>query len=490
MVATPPCRMAFRFASVLRIATLSALAIWACHGSPGHAAAAARPNIVVFFVDNLGNGDIGCNGSTLHRTPRIDRLAAEGARLTSFYSASGVCTPSRAALLTGCYPRRLNMHDFRDGGLVLQPVAATGLNPCETTIAEVLGSVGYVSGIFGKWHLGDQPEFLPTRQGFTEFYGIPYSDDMTPRPNKPWPPLPLMRNETVIEAPVDRNLLSKQCTEAAVDFIERHRERPFFLYLPHPMPGSTNAPFASEAFRGQSKNGPYGDSVEELDWATGRILDALERHGLDANTLVIWTSDNGAVRHDPPQGSCAPYRGFGYDSSEGSMRMPCLVRWPGRVPPGGVIDAVCSTMDLLPTFARVAGAELPAFPIDGHDITDILAGTAGTSSPWDDEGLGFYMRGELQAIRAGAWKLYLRGLPLPKNSPASTPQAPARPALFDVRTDVAETSEVSARHPDVVARLERMAEALRGTIGDIDRPGSGQRAAGYVADPRPVVMAK
>ena len=482
---------------LLRIVTVTALLPGSClenasRGAdaadpaerPVPAAALAPPNIVIFFVDNLGNGDIGCNGSTVHRTPHIDRLAAEGVRLTSFYSASGVCTPSRAALLTGCYPRRVNMYEFTAGGLVLFPVASLGLNPGETTIAEVLASVGYATGIFGKWHLGDQPPFLPTRQGFAEFFGIPYSDDMTPRPDQAWPPLPLMRDETVIEAPADRDLLAKRCTEAALDFIARHRERPFFLYLPHPMPGSTNHPFASDAFRGQSRNGAYGDSVEELDWATGQVLEALHRHGLDTNTLVIWTSDNGAVRRTPPQGSCAPYRGFGYDTSEGAMRMPCLVRWPARIPPGRVSDAVCSTMDLLPTCARVAGAPLPAAPIDGHDIIELLTGPEDALSPWDETGLGYYHRGELQAIRAGAWKLYLRGDAGRARAAGSVP----RPSLYDVRHDVGEKAEVSGQHPDVVARLERLAEALRITIGDVGRQGSGQRPAGHVADPLPLVL--
>lgn len=282
---------------------------------------AAKPNVIVIFVDNFGSGDLGCYGSKLHRTPHVDRLAAEGTKFTSFYVASGVCTPSRAALMTGCYPRRVGMHVSDTGGAVLQPLAHKGLNPDEVTIAEILKSADYATMCIGKWHLGDQPAFLPTKQGFDDFFGIPYSDDMT-KDRKPdvWPDLPLMRGEKVIEAPADRDHLVKRCTEEAVRFIEQHAASPFFLYLPHTMPGSTGHPFSSEGFRGKSANGDYGDSVEELDWSTGQIIAALERLKIADNTLVIWTSDNGAVRRNPPQGSNAPYRGAGYDTSEGAMR--------------------------------------------------------------------------------------------------------------------------------------------------------------------------
>ena len=229
--------------------------------------AADSPNIVLIFVDNFGNGDLACFGSELHRTPHVDRLAAEGMKFTSFYVSSGVCTPSRASLMTGCYPRRINMHVSDRNSAVLQPVSPKGLHPQETTLAEVLKSVGYATACIGKWHLGDQLEYLPTRQGFDEFYGIPYSDDMT-KDKRPevWPELPLMQNERVIEAPAERTTLVKRCTEQAVSFIERHQRQPFFLYVPHTMPGSTPHPFASEEFQGRSLNGMYGDAVEELDW--------------------------------------------------------------------------------------------------------------------------------------------------------------------------------------------------------------------------------
>jgi arylsulfatase A-like enzyme len=447
---------------------------------------APRPNIVLIVCDNLGNGDLGCFGSTLHRTPHVDRLAAEGTKFTSFYVASGVCTPSRAAFMTGCYPRRLNLHESAIGAAVLQPVAARGLNPDETTIAEVLHTTGYATACIGKWHLGDQPEFLPTRQGFDVFFGIPYSDDMTKdkRPDV-WPELPLMRGEQVIEAPVDRNQLVRRCTEEAVRFIEHNASTPFFLYLPHTMPGSTPHPFSSAAFRGKSRNGEYGDSVEELDWSTGEIVAALHRLKLDERTLVIWTSDNGAVQRNPPQGSNAPYRGWGYDTSEGAMRMPCVMRWPGVIPAGRVQDALCSALDLLPTFSRLAGAKLPERTIDGHDVWPLLVSAENAKSPWDDEGFCYYRMGQLQAVRSGPWKLYLDLKDKLVTNARKT--APARAQLFDVRNDVKEEHELASAHPEVVRRLNAMAERARAELGDDANPGRGQRPAGTAAHPTPRV---
>jgi arylsulfatase A-like enzyme len=448
-------------------------------------AAAERPNFVVIFVDNFGNGDLGCFGAQLHRTPHIDRMAREGTKFSSFYVTSGVCTPSRASLMTGCYPRRVNLHVSDKNTAVLQPVSPKGLHPDEITIAEVLRAAGYATACIGKWHLGDQRPFLPTRQGFDEFFGLPYSDDMT-RDKRPdvWPELPLMRGDEVIEAPADRNLLVKRCTEEAIAFLERNRDRPFFLYLPHTMPGSTPEPFSSPAFRGKSANGAYGDAVEELDWSTGQILAALKGLGLEKRTLVVWTSDNGAVKRNPLQGSCAPYKGFGYDTSEGAMRMPCVIRWPGKIPAGAVCDELCSTLDLLPTFARLAGAPIPERTIDGRDITPLMLGKRGVTSPHDERGFLYYHMDQLQAVRSGPWKLYL---PLDKkyiNLARKT--AAAKLELYNVRHDVSETREVSAEHPEVVRRLLSLAEAARRELGDENRPGAGQRPAGRLEDPQPL----
>src|SRR5262245_42443090 len=443
------------------------------------------PNVVVFFVDNLGNGDVGCFGSKLHRTPHIDQLAAEGTKFTSFYVASGVCTPSRAALLTGCYPQRVSMHLSGANLPVLPPADTQGLRRDETTIAEVLKAAGYATGIVGKWHLGDQPEFLPTRQGFDTFFGIPYSDDQT-KDKQPavWPELPLVRDETEIEAPVDRNFLVKRCTEEAIAFIERNRERPFLAYIPHTMPGSTPTPFSSPAFRGKSQNGDYGDAVEELDWSAGEIDGALTRLNLTDNTLVIWTSDNGAVQRNPRQGSGAPYKGFGYDTSEGAMRMPCVMRFPGRIPARRVCDEIVTTMDLLPTFAALAGAKLPARTIDGHDVRPILFGEAGAKSPWDEKGFMYYRMEQLQAVRSGPWKLYL---PLAEKFVTNNRKtAPSKLELYHLRDDVSEAREVSAEHSAVVQKLTALAEAARRELGDVNRPGSGQRPAGHVANPVPL----
>ncbi|HEY2415728.1 MAG TPA: sulfatase [Pirellulaceae bacterium] len=445
-------------------------------------AAERQPNFVVFFVDNLGNGDIGCCGSKLHRTPHIDRLANEGTKLTSFYAASGVCTPSRAALMTGCYPPRVGMHVSGEGLPVLRPVDSKGLNPDETTIAEVLKAAGYATGIFGKWHLGDQREFLPTRQGFDAFFGIPYSDDQTKdkQPEK-WPELPLLRNEIVIEAPVDRNFLVKRCTEEAIAFIEKNHDRPFFAYVPHTMPGSTAHPFSSPAFRGKSANGDYGDAVEELDWSVGEIDRALKRLNLIDQTFVIWTADNGAVQRNPPQGSCTPYKGWGYDTSEGAMRMPCVMRFPGRIPAKRVCDEIVTTMDLLPTLAHWAGAGLPAKPIDGNDVRSILAGEPSAKSPWDAVGFMYYRMEQLQAVRAGPWKLYL---PLGEKIVTNNRRtAAAALQLFDVRNDVGETREVSAEQPEVVRKLIGLAETGRQELGDTNRAGRQQRPAAFVANP-------
>ncbi len=466
-----------------------------CGAAPG----TRQPNFILILCDNLGNGDVACFGSKLHRTPNLDRMAADGMRLTSFYSASGVCSPSRAALLTGCYPRRLNLQVNGAALPVLMPLDTKGLNPDEETIAEVLKRAGYATACIGKWHLGDQPEFLPTRQGFDEYLGIPYSDDMTKIPysddmtkntkdksRETWPELPLMRGEKVIEAPVDRDTLTKRYTEEAADFIVRHKDRPFFLYLPHAMPGSTKSPFASSEFKGKSANGTYGDSIEELDWSAGEILKVLKENKLEENTLIVWTSDNGAVRHVPPQGSNAPYKGWGYSTDEGGMRMPCILYWPGRVPGGALCDELCTMMDFLPTFANLAGAPLPAKPIDGHDAGSLWFTGKPAHSAYDDIGFCYYQRHQLQAIRAGDWKLYI---PLNEKVEHRIEEPVAAPlALFNVRHDLTEKHEVSAEHAEVVTRMMKFAENARRTLGDMNQTGSEQRPAGRVEHPRPQLL--
>jgi arylsulfatase A len=450
-----------------------------------------KPNIIVMNMDNLGYGDLGCYGSTKHRTPHVDQLAREGIRLTSFYSSSGVCTPSRASLMTGCYPRRVNMHVGGKGQCVLFPSDPKGLSPDERTIASLLREQRYATACVGKWHLGDQPPFLPTRYGFDLFFGCPYSEDMVPSATHPeWPPLPLMRNEVVIEAPADRNTLTKRYTEESVHFIRQNKDRPFFLYLAHAMPGSTDHAFSSAPFRGRSSNGPYGDSVEELDWSTGEILRTLEECGIAEKTLIVWTSDNGAVGWNPRQGSNAPLRGWGYDTSEGGQRVPCIVRWPGRIPAGAVRDDVTTMMDILPTVARLAGSSPPVDRIiDGKDILPILTNDPNAVSPYDESGFFYYYREQLQAVRSGPWKLYLpldRKLCRLDGSWEGAVRVAAE--LYDLRKDISETHEVAAEHDDIVRRLLGLADRARKDLGDADHEGADQRPAGWVDDPKPQLL--
>jgi arylsulfatase A len=449
----------------------------------------SRPNIIVLFCDNLGYGDVGCFGSAKHRTPAIDRMAREGMRFTSFYSTSGVCTPSRASLMTGCYPRRVNLQSDPCGGPVMICVSQRGIHADEITIAEVLKEQGYATTIIGKWHLGDQPPFLPTRHGFDSWFGIPYSDDMGTRPpvrNEPArPPLPLMRDEQVVEIEPDRNLLTRRYTEEAIAYIRANRDRPFFLYLPHAMPGSTRAPFASDRFRGISANGPWGDSVEELDWSTGRILETLKEQKIDERTLVIWTSDNGAPRRNPPQGSNLPLKGWGYTTAEAAQRIPCVMRWPGRIPAGKSCDEVATLMDLLPTFAGLAGGSAPTDRIvDGHDIRPLMTGQKGAMSPYD--AFYYYYMEQLQAVRSGPWKLYLPMKDWWQNFRRQT--RPAVAELYNLDNDIGELKNLAKAKPKIVSRLLKFAERARADLGDHDRPGKNQRPAGFVPNPQPRLL--
>ncbi|MFP4028598.1 MAG: sulfatase [Candidatus Brocadiia bacterium] len=450
-----------------------------------------KPNVVIMLMDNLGYGDLGCYGSELHDTPNVDQLAEEGMRLTDFYSASGVCTPSRAALMTGCYPRRNNMHCSGDGRAVLFPADEKGLHTDEITLADILKGQGYSTACVGKWHLGDQDPFLPTKHGFDEFFGCPYSEDMRPDVKGPHvPPLPLMRDEDVVEEAPDINYLTKRYTEEAIRFIQENQDHSFFLYVPYAMPGSDATPFASPEFRGQSDNGIYGDCVEELDWSAGRIMQTLADLGLDEDTIVIWTSDNGAVEHHPPQGSNAPLKGWGYDTSEGGQRMPCIVRWSGNIPSGVVSNEVVTMMDILPTISAIAGAAPPSDRIiDGYDVGDLLSGDANAVSPYDSSGFFYYHIGQLQAVRQDQWKLYL-----PLDNKITHLRAnyddgeQVDAELYNLRKDIREEHDVAEEHPEVVHRLMSLADAIRDDIGDWDREGRNQRPAGYVSNPEPQTL--
>ncbi|HAY83086.1 MAG TPA: arylsulfatase [Planctomycetaceae bacterium] len=435
---------------------------------------AAPPNFIIVFCDDLGYGDIGPFGSKVHATPVLDRMAQEGMRLTDFYSSCSVCTPSRASLLTGCYPRRVNMHVDEKNLCVLFPAARKGLNPQEVTIAEVLKEQGYATGCIGKWHLGDHPDFLPTSQGFDMYFGIPYSNDM----NRKQVPLPLVRNETVIADGVQKDTtITRQYTEEAVKFIREHRAEPFFLYLPHTAVHLPLVP--GKKFRGTSQDGAYGDWVQEVDWSMGEIFQTLKAEGLDENTLVLFTSDNGSAREK--QGSNLPLRGRKGRTDEGGMRVPCIVRWPGHVPADSRSAEITCTLDLLPTFAALADGALPQQPIDGKNIWPILSGEPQAKSP--REAFYYYQMDQLQAVRSGPWKLFLALDSKKRNW--GKPEGESVEKLFHLVDDIHEDHNVAEQHPDVVKRLRQFADQARAELGDEGRAGAGQRPAGWVEKPSP-----
>jgi len=441
------------------------------------------PNVIIIFADDMGYGDLACYGSEVNRTPNIDRMATEGIRFTDFYVSSGVSSPSRASLMTGCYPRRVNMHvNARPFGMigrqVLFAASHKGLNPDEITLAEILKSKGYATACIGKWHLGDQAPFLPTRQGFDQYYGIPYSNDMT----YSWCPVPLMRDEEVIEAPVDQNTLTRRYTEEAIRFIERNKDKPFFIYLPHSM---VHDPLhASDAFRGQSKNGIFGDATEEVDWSVGQINDYLKSNGLEKNTLVIFTSDNGAPRGNGR--SNAPLSGWKGSTQEGGMREPCVMKWPARIPRGITTSELATTMDIVPTLAHLVGYEYPDDRmIDGHDMMDLMT-VEGATSP--TEVLYYYQLEQLQAVRSGTWKLLLPLDSMYRNIHRGTFMPGRELKLIDLSADIREENDVSALHPQIVAKLLDYARIAREDLGDMGREGRNTRPAGFVASPFPQLM--
>ncbi len=399
-----------------------------------------------------------------------------GQALTSFYSTSGFCTPSRASLLTGCYPRRVSMHwNHTPPGdskmrQVLFPVARKGLHPNEITIADTLKTKGYATACIGKWHLGDQKVFLPTRQGFDHYFGIPYSNDMGAAQFPINPPLPLLKQEDVVEAPVDQSTITRRYTLEALTFIEEHRDQPFFLYLPHTMPH--HPVNSSSAFNGKSANSGYGDCVEEIDWSTGQILSLLKELDLDEKTLVLFTSDNGAAKRWG--GSNKPLSGHKGSTMEGGMRVPCIVRWPGQIPAGAKSWELTSTLDLLPTLTGLVEGKNPEAPvIDGKDIWPILSGQNNAKSPY--EAFYYYDEDQLQAVRSGSWKLHLAR------------KANEQPRLYDLDQDIAESENMAKKHPDIVSKLTTLADRAREELGDRGKPGSKVRAAGFVNHPKPLV---
>jgi arylsulfatase A-like enzyme len=459
---------------------------WQHIAEPAFAAdSPALPNVVIVYADDLGYRDIGCYGAPTIRTPNIDRLASEGVRFTDFYVAQAVCSASRTALLTGCYPNRVGILG------ALGPKSKEGISDHELTLAEVFKQRGYTTAIYGKWHLGHHPQFLPTRHGFDDYFGLPYSNDMWPNhptAGRNFPPLPLMAGESVIATNPDQTQLTTQYTEHALRFIKAHREQPFFLYVPHSMP---HVPLhVSDKFRGKSEQGLYGDVIMEIDWSVGRILDTLAELKLDDRTLVMFASDNGPwLSYGNHAGSAESLREGKATMFEGGCRVPCVMRWPQKIPAGQVCHELAVTIDILPTMARLIGVELPTDQkIDGLDIWPLISGQPGVKTP--HEAYYFYWGRELQAVRSGPWKLHFPH----KYAHLERAGADGKPgeykseqlglALFDLSRDQAETTNIAPEHPDVVAKLEALADKERSDLGDSLRgmQGAGVRAPGRVDD--------
>ena len=461
-------------------------------GALAHAQQPVRPNIVLILADDLGYGDLSCYGNTRHKTPRLDRMAAEGVKFTNFYTPMPFCAPTRASLMTGRYPFRSGMssNPAPDGG-----ANNIGLPDSEVTLAQALKPLGYATMCIGKWHLGHLPQFLPTRRGFDEYFGILYSNDMRP--------VQLVHNDKVVEYPVVQATLTRRYTDRAIEFIEKNRSKPFFLYLPHAMPHKPLA--ASEDFYTPDTRGDlYSDVMRELDFHVGRLLDRIKELGLEENTLVIFTSDNGPYYG----GSTSGLRGMKGTQWDGGVRVPMIARWPGKIPAGLVCHEIAGIIDLFPTVCGVAGGKVPTDRvIDGRDIFPLMR-TPGAKSPHE---FLFAMAGaHLAIVRSGKWKLHYQA-PVrqrrmteeeaakwvdPRGPDGVTILAPyeqARPdqypgayagdqpkpmMLFDLEADPAETRDVAAEHPDVVARLKAAFEEMQAEAAKIpqqkpERPGSG-----------------
>ncbi len=456
------------------------------------------PNIVLILADDLGYGDLNCYGATRYITPNLDELANNGVRFTNFYVSQAVCSASRAALLTGCYSNRVGI------GGALFPNSLIGLNPKEETVAEVLKKSGYTSGIFGKWHLGYQREFLPLQQGFEEFLGLPYSNDMwkynldgsvaTLEQNKNkanYPPLPLIDGNDAVKEIVtmdDQAQLTTMYTERAVSFIEKHKKEPFFLYLPHSMPHVPIA--ASYKFKGKSEQGVYGDVLMEIDWSVGQVLEALEKNGLTENTLVIFVSDNGPwLNFGNHAGSAGGLREGKGTSWEGGQRVPCIMKWPGHIPDGLVCNKIASTIDILPTLANIAKAQLPTKKIDGVNILPLMTGDLKANPR--EVFLYYYNSNCLEAVRKNQWKLvfahrsqtYEGFAPGKDGVGGKTGKVQVEPALYDLRRDPGERYDVKDLNPEIVVELTKIAEEARADLGDgiLNIKGANVREPGRIS---------
>jgi arylsulfatase A-like enzyme len=467
-----------------------AIAISMCLWSLSLTAADRPPNFIVVFCDDMGYADIGPFGAQGYETPNLDRMAAEGMKFTDFYVGRSFCSPSRAALMTGCIPTRVGI------GGNFGPKSTTGLNPNEMTIAEVLKQRNYATACYGKWHLGHLPKFLPTSQGFDEFFGLPYSNDMWPfHPGvrdlemserlKRWPHLPLYEGTEIINPqvmPDDQVTLTQRLTKRAMAFIEKHQHEPFFVYLPNPQP---HVPlFASEAYTGKTKRGLFGDVLTELDWQVGQILEMLKDLKIDQDTCLVFTSDNGPwLSYGDHAGSAFPLREGKGTNFEGGFRVPCVMRWPGKIPAGAVCNQVAGTIDLLPTFAAFAGAEPPAEKLDGQNIAALMFGESDAKSPHE---VFFHYDGgnRLVAVRSGKWKLmfpqkYSTQIPGSGGLPGTSRSHDLELSLFDLEKDVGETTNLADEYPDVVERLSVHADAMRKELGDgKDLLGTARRPIG------------
>lgn len=453
-------------------------------------AAERPPNIVIFFTDDQGYADVGVFGAKGFTTPNLDRMAKEGRRFTDWHAAHPICSASRTALLTGCYSNRIGING------ALGPGSKVGIGDGEVTIAQMLKPLGYATAIFGKWHLGDLPQFLPTRHGFDEYFGVPYSNDMWPEHPEvgaKFPPLPMYEGEKAVKVGLtheDQEQLTTQYAEHAVSFIEHNKARPFFLYV---VPNMPHVPLhVSAKFKGRSERGLYGDVIMEIDWAVGEILAALKKNGLDERTLMIFTSDNGPwLSYGNHGGSAGPLREGKGTNFDGGHREPFIARWPGHIPAGTVCTEPGMNIDLLPTIAKLTGAKLPDHKIDGLDIWPLFAGDPGAKNPHEAY-FFYYGQNELQAVRSGDWKLFFPHTARTMNGqapgsdgiPGKYRPLPVGHELYNLRDDIGETKDVAAGNPGIVKRLEALAEQAREDMGDklTRRIGKGAREPGRAAE--------